>query len=59
METDGGDEEIGPKRTDRAALQILATWVLNHDGVDPITGVAVDREFVLVDVPTMSTHKLA
>ena len=58
MEIDFEDEETEPRRTDLAALQILATWVLNHDGVDPITGVTFDREFVLVDVPTMSTHKL-
>jgi hypothetical protein len=57
--TDFDDEETGPKRTDVAALRILATWVADHDGVDPSTGATFDREFVLVDGPTRSTHRLA
>ena len=53
------DDHREPRRTDASALRILATWIADHDGTDPLTGLVIDREFVLVDVPTMSTHKLA
>jgi hypothetical protein len=46
------------RRTDPAALRILASWIAQHDGLDPTTGVVFDRDFVLVDVPTMSAQKL-
>lgn len=60
METNDFDDEVTePKRTDVAALQIIANWVAHHGGVDRNTGAIFDREFVLVDSATMSTHKLA
>lgn len=55
---DLGDEDGGLRRTDPAALRILASWIAQHDGLDPATGAIVDRDFVLVDVPTMTAHKL-
>lgn len=52
------DEDGRPRRTDAAALRILASWIAQHDGLDPVLGVIVDRDFVLVDGPTVTAHKL-
>ena len=46
------------RRTDAAALRILATWIAQHDGLDPVLGAIVDRDFILVDGPTMTAQKL-
>jgi hypothetical protein len=57
-EYDDFEEHDEPKRTDASALRILAHWVADHDGEDPSTGLVIDRAFVVVDVPTMSSHKV-
>ncbi|MBA3452078.1 MAG: hypothetical protein H0T42_03155 [Deltaproteobacteria bacterium] len=52
------EETYGPRRTDVDALRILAGWIAGHNGRDPSTGAIVDRDFVVVDVPTMSMHRV-
>ncbi|MDB4964082.1 MAG: hypothetical protein JWP01_4081 [Myxococcales bacterium] len=52
------EDDQEPKRTDASALRILAHWVADHDGEDPHTGLVIDRDFVVVDVPTMTSHKV-
>ena len=57
--TDFDRQVTEPKRTDVAALLIIANWVAHHGGIDPNTGAIFDREFVVVDSATRSTHRLA
>ncbi len=57
-EYEDDDLEGGLRRTDPTALRIFASWIAQHDGLDPASGAVVDREFVLVDAPTMTARKL-
>jgi hypothetical protein len=52
------EQPTEPKRTDVSALRILAHWVADHDGEDPLTGLVIDRDFVVVDGPTMTLHRV-
>lgn len=56
-EDDLEDEGGGARRTNPVALRILASWIAQHDGLDPVSGAIVDRDFVLVGGPTLTAQK--
>ena len=58
FEDDDLDEAEGGRRTNPAALRIIASWIAQHDGLDPVIGAIVDRDFVLLGGPTVPGQKL-